>query len=68
MCLTIPKKVISIKKGIVRILPFNGKEEQEAKTIIKIKKGDWVLTQNSIIINKLSPRQASEICNLFNKS
>lgn len=67
MCLTIPKKVISVKKGIIKIMPFNDEKEQEAKTIMKVKKGDWVLTQNGIIVSKFSPRQASEICNLLNK-
>ena len=67
MCLTIPKKVVSVKKDIVKIMPFNDEKEQEARTIIKVKKGDWVLTQNGIIISKFSSQQASEICNLFNK-
>jgi hydrogenase maturation factor len=67
MCLTIPKKVISVREGIIKIMSFNDRKEQEAKTIIKVKKGEWVLTQNGIIISKLTSRQASEICNLFNK-
>lgn len=67
MCLTIPKRVVSLKGGIIKITPFNDKKEQEVKTIVKVKKGDWVMTQNGIIINKISSLQASEICNLFNK-
>lgn len=56
-----------MRRGIVKIVPFNDEKEQEAKTIVKVKKGDWVLTQNGIITNKFSSQQASEICDLFNK-
>jgi len=66
MCLTIPKKVIFVKKGIVKMVPFRGIKEEKAKTIIKVRKDDWVLTQNGIIIEKLSSQQASEIFKLFN--
>ena len=66
MCLTIPKKVISIKNGVIRVVPINGKMIEEAGSIIKVKKGDWVITQNSIIINKITSRQAKEVCKIFN--
>lgn len=67
MCLTIPKKVVSVDKGIIKVVPFNDKKEQDVRTIIKVRKGDWVLTQNSIIIDKLSDKQAKEVCGLFKK-
>ena len=63
MCLTIPKKVISVGKNKI-ILEKNGKKE-EAGSIIKIQKGDWVLTQNGIIIQKISQKQAKELKNLL---
>jgi len=66
MCLTIPKKVLSIKEPGCYIVEKNNGEKQEVKTIIKIKVGDFVLTQNNVIIQKLSKKQAREINKLFN--
>lgn len=65
MCLTIPKKVISIKKDMISILPYNSAKVQRANSIISIKKGDWVFTQGGIITNKISAKQAQEIINLI---
>ena len=65
MCLTIPKKIISIKNNVITVENFNG-VKQEVRSIIKIKIGDNVLTQNNIIIQKISKKQAEEINNLFN--
>ena len=66
MCLTIPKKIIS-KKGENYIVEKNGGGKQEVKSIIKAKTGDYVLTQNNVIIQKLTKKQAEEINNLFNQ-
>ena len=65
MCIGIPKKVISVKKGAVIVLPFNSQKIEEVQSIIKTKKGDWVITQNKIIIDKISNRQAKEIIKLL---
>lgn len=67
MCLTIPKKVVSVRKNSVGVLPYNSSKPQEVNSIIKIKKGDWVFTQNNIIINKITKKQAEEIINLIKK-
>ena len=65
MCLTIPKKVLR-KKGSGYIVEKNKGEEQEVKSIIKIKIGDFVITQSNVIIQKISKKQASEIKFLLN--
>ena len=65
MCLTIPKKITAIKNGVCVLERENG-EKQEAKSIIPVKKGNWVLTQNNIIIQKLTQKQAQEINQIFN--
>lgn len=67
MCLTIPKKVISFRKGEATLMPYNSKKEQKASSIVEIKKGDWVFTQNNIIIEKISKKQADEIIKLINQ-
>jgi len=63
MCLTIPKQVLSVKNGVAMVKSRKGKEE--VGMIVKIKKGDWVLTQNNIIIRKITEKQAKEISDLF---
>jgi hydrogenase maturation factor len=67
MCLTIPKKVISVGKGSVKVCSDKSRKAEKVGTILKIKKGDWVLTQNNVIINKITPTQAREIHDLFKK-
>ena len=59
MCLTIPKQVISVKKD--SILLQAGRKKESAGTLLKVKKGDWVLTQNNVIISKINKKQAQEI-------
>ncbi len=59
MCLTIPKQVLTVKKDSVQVKSAKGKEK--LGTIIGVKKGDWVLSQNSVIISKISSKQAKEI-------
>jgi hydrogenase maturation factor len=63
MCLTIPKQVLSIKNGAVEVKSPNGKEQ--LGSIISVKKGDWILSQNNIIIKKVSQKQAKEINKLL---
>jgi len=65
MCLTIPKQVLSIKKDFIEVMSSKGKEK--LGTLITIKKGDWVLSQNGIIIRKIGAGQAQEIINLINQ-
>jgi hydrogenase maturation factor len=65
MCLSIPKKITSIKNNDIVVESFDG-EKQRVKSIIDVKIGDNVLTQNNIIIQKISKKQAKEIDSLFN--
>lgn len=59
MCLTIPKQVISVKGG--KAVIKHNKAREEAGSLVKIKKGDWVLMQNGVIIKKITAKQAKEI-------
>ena len=65
MCLTIPKQVISVKKD--GILLKVGAKKETAATLLKVKKGDWVLTHKNTIITKVSQKQAEEISKLLSK-
>lgn len=64
MCLTIPKKVLSVKKNIAVVKNPLGKK-QELKSIIKVRKGDYVLSQQNVIIQKIGKRQAEELLGLL---
>ncbi|MDD5590239.1 MAG: HypC/HybG/HupF family hydrogenase formation chaperone [Candidatus Portnoybacteria bacterium] len=63
MCLTIPKQVVSFRKG--RVLLASPSGEEEAGSLIRIKKGDWVLTQNQIVVSKITKKQAKDILGLW---
>lgn len=64
MCLTIPYKIISNNKG--HIIIANSQNKKEVKSpFIKIKKGDFVLSQNNIIISKLAKKEALELSKLL---
>lgn len=59
MCLTIPKQVISAGKTGITVK--TAKKTETVGSILPVKKGDWVLTQNNIIIKKITDKQAKEI-------
>lgn len=65
MCLGIPKKVISIRNNLAIIK--SAKRQQVVGTLIKVKKGDWVLTQQGVIVRKIGKKEAKEIDNLLVK-
>jgi hydrogenase maturation factor len=66
MCLTIPKKVISIKSDHLEVCSENSQKIQKVGTLIDVKRGDWVFTQNNFIIRKITQKQAQEINKIFN--
>jgi len=65
MCLTIPKQITSAKNGFFVVKSAKGR--QEVGSFVKVKKGDWVLTQNNVIVRKISQKEAKEISDLFKK-
>lgn len=67
MCLTVPKKVIAVKKDHIEICSENSREIQKAGTLIDVKVGDWVFTQNNFIVRKITKKQAAEINKIFIK-
>ena len=60
MCLTIPKKVIEIKKDTI-IVENPAGIRQEVKSIVDLKAGDFCLTQQNVAVEKLGKKQAEEI-------
>ena len=63
MCLTIPKQVVSASKNEIYVKV--GRKTEKIGSIITVKKGDWVLTQNNVIVKKISQKQAKEINKLL---
>jgi hydrogenase maturation factor len=63
MCLTIPKQVLAINKDFIEVISSKGKEK--LGTLITIKKGDWILSQNGVIISKITASQAKKIDSLL---
>ena len=63
MCLTIPKKVLQIKENSV-IVENVGGDRQELKTLVELSIGDFVISQNNIIIEKMDKDLAKEIIDI----
>ena len=64
MCLTIPKKVIEIKgDGVVVEMP-NG-SRQTVKSIVDLAIGDFVLTQQNIVVQKIDEIEAKSILRIL---
>lgn len=65
MCLTIPKQVISVNKNIVKLVRPGSPQVEDATSLVVVKKGDWVLCINNLILKKISPKDAKEIIELL---
>jgi hydrogenase maturation factor len=60
MCLTIPKKVLEIREKSVIVEDHVG-HRQEMKTLIELAIGDFVVSQQNIILEKMSKEYAEEM-------
>jgi hydrogenase assembly chaperone HypC/HupF len=68
MCLSIPVKILELKKNNKAIADFgpakngvNKKEEVDTQLVEDIKIGDFALISNGFIIKKIPPNEAEEI-------
>lgn len=68
MCLTIPKKVVEIGKDKTAVVEKPDGSRQEIRSIIELKIGDLVLTQQNIAIEKISQENYAELLNLLKTS
>ena len=64
MCFLIPGKIKSIKKDVFTV-EYNGEIKNINNSLISVKKGDWVLVQNGMIVRKIPKNQALEILSLI---
>ena len=66
MCLSIPAKILEIKKNNKAIADLFGKKQEVDTQLVKeIKKGDYGLISNGFIIKKLSADEAEEILKII---
>ncbi|MCX6765687.1 MAG: HypC/HybG/HupF family hydrogenase formation chaperone [Candidatus Moranbacteria bacterium] len=66
MCLTIPKKVIVVEKDFVIVENPSG-DRQKVKSMIDLKIGDYCLTQQGIVVEKIGEGEARKIFKILKK-
>lgn len=66
MCLTIPAKVISLKKGKATV-DFAGRKQKVDTQLVKVKAGDYIIVSNGFAIKKVNKKEAEEILKILNK-
>lgn len=65
VCLTIPKKIIEIRDNSVIVETHNG-DRQELKSMVELAIGDFVISQQNIVLEKIDKNEAQEIFNMIN--
>ncbi|MBS3088460.1 HypC/HybG/HupF family hydrogenase formation chaperone [Candidatus Pacearchaeota archaeon] len=64
MCLTIPGKVIEIKKDSF-VVDYVSEKREAIASAIDVKKGDYVIVSNKIIIKKIPEQNAKKILEML---
>lgn len=68
MCLTIPAKIVKIKKENAIAVDYkNNQKEIIIAHLNKVEIDDWVLINANIAINKISKKEADELISLLKK-
>ncbi|PJE57715.1 MAG: HypC/HybG/HupF family hydrogenase formation chaperone [Candidatus Portnoybacteria bacterium CG10_big_fil_rev_8_21_14_0_10_38_18] len=65
MCLSIPVKILEIKKNKAIVDFIGKKEEVDVQLMPNVKIGDYALISNGFIIKKISAQEAEEIFNVI---
>lgn len=67
MCITIPKKVVEIRKDMIVVENHTG-DRQELKSLIKsLQVGDFIVSQQNIAIEKIEKKYAQEIFDMIRR-
>lgn len=66
MCLALPYKITKVGKKEIG-LEILGQKRMVQKSLVKVRPGDFVLLQNSIIIKKVSKTDAQETLKLISR-
>lgn len=62
MCFSLPHKVVAIKNGNIIVSCARG-HHQARVSLVKIKKGDYVLMQADLITDRITPSEAQKMKN-----
>ncbi len=68
MCIGIPQKIVKINGQKAVVKSANGQKEIDIHLIKDLKVGDYIISQNSVAINKIDSKTALEINELINDS
>lgn len=63
--MTIPKKVIAIEGDLFTVEDYKG-NRQKIKSIIELKTGDFIYTQQNVAVGKFEEESAREIFKMIN--
>lgn len=66
MCLSVPVKILELKKGKVVVDYMGEKREMDSQLIKDIKIGDYAIISNGFLIKKVSTKETEEIFNIIN--
>ena len=67
MCLTIPKKIISIQSNKAIVEFENVKQEVDCSLVDNVKPNDYIISQSGYAIRKIDSQNAREILELMKK-
>jgi hydrogenase maturation factor len=59
MCLSKPQKVLAVKEN--EILVGFGNSRRVVKSLLSVKKGDYVLCQSNVVVQKVPAHKAREM-------
>lgn len=67
MCLSIPGKILKVKKNKA-LVDFLGQEKEvDISLVFNIKKGDYLFVKENLAINKLENKEAKDILKTIKK-
>jgi len=66
MCLTIPGKIVEIKKNEF-VIDYGSEKRVVNLSAVPVKKGDYVIVKNKIIIDKVNKHKFKEFLKYYNE-
>lgn len=66
MCLTIPQKIVEILSSGEVMVEDHAGNRRKLKTLIELAVGDFVISQQNIVLEKMEREYAEEIFKLIN--
>ncbi|PIP18190.1 MAG: HypC/HybG/HupF family hydrogenase formation chaperone [Parcubacteria group bacterium CG_4_10_14_0_8_um_filter_35_7] len=67
MCFTVPGKIISKQKDKA-VVDFGIEKKEVDCSLVKVKKGDYIIEQNGLAIRKVDKKEAKETLEFLNSA